>query len=52
MYIIKKGSVSCQIKNKELRVLSDNDYFGQNAILFDIPRSMDVFAKEKQFVIC
>ena len=47
MYIIKKGSVSCQIKNKELRVLSDNDYFGQNAILFDIPRSMDVFAKEK-----
>ena len=50
MYIIKKGSVSCQIKKKELRVLSDNDYFGQNAILFDVPRSMDVIAKE--YTIC
>ena len=50
MYIIKKGSVSCQIKKQELRVLSDNDYFGQNAILFDVPRSMDIIAKE--FTIC
>ena len=47
MYIIKKGSVSCQIKNKELRELRDNDYFGQNAVLFDIPRAMDVIAKEE-----
>ena len=50
MYIIKKGSVSCQIKKKELRVLRDNEYFGQNAILFDVPRSMDVIAKE--YTIC
>ncbi len=46
MYIIKSGKVSCQIKKNEFRELGKSDYFGQNSILFDICRTMDVIAKE------
>ncbi len=46
MYIIKLGCVSCQIKKKEFKILYENEYFGQNSILFDIPRSMDIISKK------
>ena len=49
MYIIKKGCVSCQIKNKEIRILKENDYFGQNSILFNLTRTMDIISKEDTF---
>ena len=46
LYIIKEGLVSCRIDNKEIRQLKVNDYFGQNAILIDTKRGMDVIAIE------
>ena len=33
LYIIKEGIVSCRIGVKEIRKLSKNEYFGQNAII-------------------
>ena len=42
LYIIKEGMVSCRIRLKEIRKLSNNEYFGQNAILIDVKRSADI----------
>ncbi len=47
LYIIKEGLVSCRIGIKEIRKLGNNDYFGQNAILIDVKRGVDVFALQK-----
>ena len=38
LYIIKEGIVSCRIGVKEIRKLSNNDYFGENAILIEVKR--------------
>ena len=46
MFIIKYGCVSCQINGKQIRKLSEKEYFGQNALLFDVKRTMDVIAIE------
>ena len=42
LYIIKEGIVSCRIGLKEIRRLSNNEYFGQNSILIDVNRSADI----------
>ena len=42
LYIIKEGMVSCRIGLKEIRRLSNNEYFGQNSILIDVKRSADI----------
>ena len=47
LYIIKEGLVSCRIGIKEIRRLGNNDYFGQNAILIDVKRGVDVIALQK-----
>lgn len=47
LYIIKEGLVSCRIGIKEVRKLGNNDYFGQNAILIDVKRGLDIFALKK-----
>ena len=47
LYIIKEGLVSCRIGVKEVRKLGNNDYFGQNAILIDVKRGLDIFALKK-----
>ena len=44
LYIIKEGIVSCKIGLQEIRRLSNNEYFGQNAILIDIRRGADIIA--------
>ena len=44
MYVIKSGNVSCRINGVEIRKLSQMEYFGQNAVLFDVKRSLDVIA--------
>jgi cGMP-dependent protein kinase len=44
LYIIKEGLVSCRIGLKEVRKLGNKDYFGQNAILIDVKRGLDIFA--------
>ena len=44
LYIIKEGQVSCRIGAKEVRKLGNKDYFGQNAILIDVKRGLDIFA--------
>ena len=50
LFIIKEGIVSCKIGFKEIRKLSNNEYFGQNAILIDVNRGADVIAI--QYTIC
>ena len=47
LYIITDGLVSCRIGIKEIRKLGNKDYFGQNAILIDTKRGLDVFALKK-----
>ena len=42
LYIIKEGMVSCRIGLKEIRRLSNNEYFGQNSILIDVKRGADI----------
>ena len=47
LYIIKEGIVSCKIGLQEVRKLSNNEYFGQNAILIDVKRGADIIALQK-----
>ena len=47
LYIIKEGLVSCRIGIKEVRKLGNNDYFGQNSILIDVKRGMDIISIQK-----
>ena len=49
LYIIKEGSVSCKIGDKEIRKLKVNDCFGQNSLLTNTKSSMDFIAIEKTF---
>ena len=47
-YIIKYGTVNCESKYGELiRTLQAKDFFGEYAVLFDMPRSLTVKAKTK-----
>lgn len=46
-YMVKDGLVSCRIGVKEVRKLGSRDYFGQNSVLFDVKRGVDVFALKK-----
>ena len=47
LYIIKEGIVSCRIGIQEIRKLSNNEYFGQNAILIDVKRGADIITLQK-----
>ena len=47
LYIIKEGIVSCKIGLKEIRRLSNNDYFGENTLLIEAKRSADVITLQK-----
>ena len=46
-YIIKSGSVICELGGDIKRTLQSKDFFGEYAVLFDIPRSLNVKAKTK-----
>ena len=47
LYIIKEGIVSCKIGVKEIRKLSNNDVFGQNALLVEEKRGADIITLQK-----
>ena len=47
LYIIQEGIVSCRIGLKEIRRLSNNEYFGQNSMLIDIKRGADIVTLQK-----
>ena len=47
LYIIKEGCVSVRIGEKEVRKLREYDYFGENAVLINTKRLMDIVALEK-----
>ena len=47
LYIIKEGKVSVRKGETEVRQLSEYDYFGQNAILINTKRMMDIIAITK-----
>ena len=46
IYFIKNGSVSCKLNEKEIRILTENNFFGHVSILLKCERTLDVFAKE------
>ena len=47
-YIIKTGSVICKSDSGEIkRTLQSRDYFGEYAVLFDMPRSLNAISKTK-----
>jgi len=46
LYIVKEGSVNCQIDGKIIRKLGVGEFFGEMSILFDSVRSLDVVANE------
>lgn len=50
MYIIKSGIVSCRFRSREIRKLYEKEFFGQNSILLDSKRSMDVYAVTKTYL--
>ena len=48
LYIIKEGIVSCRIGVKEIRKLSNNEYFGENTLLLDeVKRGADIITLQK-----
>jgi len=48
LYIIKEGIVSCKIGVKEIRKLSNNEYFGENTLLLDeVKRGADIITLQK-----
>ena len=47
LYIILEGEVNCVKEQKVQRILKQKDFFGEYAVLFDIPRSMSIYAKTK-----
>ena len=47
LYILKEGIVSCRIGVKEIRKLSNNEVFGQNAILVEAKRGADIITLQK-----
>ena len=47
LYIIKEGIVSCKIGVKEIRKLSNNEVFGQNAVLVEEKRGADIITLQK-----
>ena len=47
-YIIKSGTVYCESISGDVKfILQDKDYFGEYAVLFDIPRSLNAKSKTK-----
>ena len=50
LYIMVEGEVSCFKERSLTRVLKAKDFFGENGLLFDAPRSLTIYAKTK--VIC
>ena len=47
LYIILEGEVNCVQEQKVKRILKQKDFFGEYAVLFDIPRTMSIYAKTK-----
>lgn len=47
MYIIHKGIVRCMVKGKPVRDLQKGEFFGEQALLYDIPRSATCIAIKK-----
>ena len=47
LYIIKEGIVSCKIGVKEIRKLSNNEYFGENTLLIEQKRGADIITLQK-----
>ena len=47
LYIIKEGIVTCKIGVKEIRKLSNNEYFGENTLLIEQKRGADVITLQK-----
>jgi cGMP-dependent protein kinase len=47
-YIIKSGTVNCESISGDVKfILQEKDYFGEYAVLFDIPRSLNAKSKTK-----
>lgn len=47
LYIIKEGCVSCRYRGREIRKLYEREYFGENSIILETKRSLDVIALKR-----
>ena len=47
LYIIKEGIVTCKIGVKEIRKISNNEYFGENTLLIEQKRGADIITLQK-----
>ena len=41
-YLVKKGTVSCSVRDAEVRRLTRGDYFGEQSLLYNTPRTASV----------
>lgn len=44
LYFIKEGCVSCRYRGREIRKLYERDFFGENSLILETKRSLDVIA--------
>jgi cAMP-dependent protein kinase regulator len=44
MYIVKEGHISCQANDKEVKRLGAGFIFGENSLIFETKRSVDVYS--------
>ena len=47
LFIIRDGEVNCVKDKNIIRVLKAKDFFGEYALLFDLPRTLSIYAKTK-----
>jgi len=45
-YIIKEGTVSCSVNGAEVRKMRKGEYFGEQALLYNTPRTASVTAED------
>jgi cAMP-dependent protein kinase regulator len=44
MYLVKEGAISCLNNGKEIKRLGPTEYFGENSLVFETKRSLDVIS--------
>ena len=47
LFIIRDGEVNCVKDKNIIRILKSKDFFGEYALLYDLPRTLSIYAKTK-----
>ena len=51
-YLIQQGTVQCSYKNQIIRVLHQGDYFGEQALIYNVLRTATITAVGKVELLC